>query len=331
LRILLSLPFRFPFDLPMASLRVAFMGTPDLAAVCLARLLVADSLQVVGVVTQPDRPKGRDLKLAPSPVKSLALRHHLPVLQPERARDPGFIEQLAAWEPELIAVAAFGQILPPRILELPRHGCLNVHTSLLPKYRGAAPIQWAILNGDAETGVTIMKMDAGLDTGDILTTARTPIDPADNSQTLHDRLALMGGDLLVETIPDYVCGKITPQPQPSEGVSYAAKIKKQDGALDWSLPAQTLWNRVRGFTPWPGAFTHLATQAKAMMLKVWEAEPVAVQGVPGEVLSADKQGIVVACGTGALRILVLQREGGRRVSAGDFIAGHPLARGLRLG
>ena len=315
----------------MASLRVAFMGTPDLAAACLERLLAVDSLQVVGVVTQPDRPKGRDLKLAPSPVKALALRQNIPVLQPERARDLGFIEQLAAWEPELIAVAAFGQILPPKILELPRHGCLNVHTSLLPKYRGAAPIQWAILNGDAETGVTIMKMDDGLDTGDILTTARTPIGPADNSQTLHDRLALIGGELLVRTIADHVCGKITPQPQPSEGVSYAAKIKKQDGALDWSLPAHTLWNRVRGFTPWPGAFTHVGTQGKAMMLKVWEAEPVVVQGVPGEVLSADKQGIVVACGTGALRILVLQREGGRRVSAAEFIAGHPLAQGLRLG
>jgi len=315
----------------MASLRVVFMGTPDLAAVCLERLLAADSLTVVGVVTQPDRPKGRDLKLTPSPVKSLALRHQLSVLQPEKAREPGFIEQLAAWQPELIAVAAFGQILPPKILELPRHGCLNVHTSLLPLYRGAAPIQWAILNGDAETGVTIMKMDAGLDTGDILTTARTPIDAADNSQTLHDRLARMGGELLVQTIPDYVAGKIVPQPQPADGVSYAAKIKKQDGALDWSLPARTLWDRIRGFTPWPGAFTHVAAQGKALMLKIWEAEPVAGSGVPGEVLSADKHGLVVACGEGALRILVLQREGGRRVSAAEFLAGCPLARGLRLG
>ena len=315
----------------MASLRVVFMGTPDLAAVCLEHLLAADSLSVVGVVTQPDRPKGRDLKLTPPPVKSLALRHNIPVLQPEKARDPGFIEQLAAWQPELIAVAAFGQILPLKILELPRHGCLNVHTSLLPKYRGAAPIQWAILNGDAETGVTIMKMDVGLDTGDILMMARTPIDPADNSQTLHDRLARMGGELLVETIPEYVAGKIVARPQPADGVSHAPKIKKQDGSMDWSQPARTLWNRVRGFTPWPGAFTHIATQGKSMLLKVWETELAEGAGVPGEVLSAGKQGIVVACGTGALRILVLQREGGRRVSAAEFLAGCPLARGLRLG
>jgi methionyl-tRNA formyltransferase len=315
----------------MAPLRVVFMGTPDLAAVCLDRLLTAADLKVVGVVTQPDRPKGRDLKLTPSPVKQLALRHQLPVLQPEKARDPAFIEQLAAWQPELIAVAAFGQILPQRILDLPRHGCLNVHTSLLPKYRGAAPIQWAILNGDAETGVTIMKMDVGLDTGDILSLERTPIDAADNSQTLHDRLANIGGALLVKTMLEYVAGKIVPRPQPAEGATYAQKIKKQDGAIDWSLPARTLWNRVRGFTPWPGAFTHFSAQAKPFLLKIWEAEPVDGRGVPGEVLSADKQGIVIACGEGALRVLVLQREGGRRVNAAEFIAGCPLARGQRFG
>jgi len=315
----------------MAPLRVVFMGTPDLAAVCLKQLLSAAGLKVVGVVTQPDRPKGRDLKLTPPPVKQLALQHKLPVLQPEKARDPVFIEQLAAWQPELIAVAAFGQILPQRILDLPRHGCLNVHTSLLPKYRGAAPIQWAILNGDAESGVTIMKMDAGLDTGDILSMERTPIDAADNAQTLHDRLAEIGGVLLVKTIPEYVAGRIIPQPQPADGATYAHKIKKQDGAIDWALPARTLWHRVRGFTPWPGAFTHFVAAAKPFMLKIWEAEPGDGKGVPGEVVSADKQGIVVACGAGALRILVLQREGGRRVSAAEFLAGCPLAKGQRFG
>jgi methionyl-tRNA formyltransferase len=328
---LLSSEAGFPFDLRMASLRVVFMGTPDLAAVCLERLLASSDLQVVGVVTQPDRPKGRDLKLTPPPVKLLALRHQLPVLQPEKASNPEFIEQLAAWQPELIAVAAFGQILPQQILDLPRHGCLNVHTSLLPKYRGAAPIQWAILNGDAETGVTIMKIDVGLDTGDILAMERTPIDAADNSQTLHDRLAGLGGALLVKTIPEYVAGKIVPQPQPADGATYAHKIKKQDGAIDWALPAQALWNRVRGFTPWPGAFTHASAPVRPFMLKVWEAELADGQGVPGEVLSADKYGIVVACGEGALRILVLQREGGRRVNAMEFLAGCPLARGQRLG
>jgi len=307
------------------------MGTPDLAAVCLEHLLTAKDLCVVGVVTQPDRPKGRDLKLTPPPVKELASRHNIPVLQPEKAREEGFLKQLAEWQPELIAVAAFGQILPKQILDLPKFGCLNVHTSLLPKYRGAAPIQWAILNGDAETGVTIMKVDVGLDTGDIISVKRTLIDASDNAQTLHDRLARIGGELLVRTIPDYVAGRIKPQPQPAEGATYAGKIKKQDGAIDWSLPAQTLWNRVRGFTPWPGAFTHCVTQGKSFLLKIWEAEPAAGHGVPGEVLVADKHGIVIACGEGALRILILQREGGRRASAPVFLAGYPLLPGQRLG
>ncbi|MEY4386914.1 MAG: hypothetical protein RLY20_2197 [Verrucomicrobiota bacterium] len=315
----------------MASLRIVFMGTPDLAAVCLDALLRAPEFQIIGVVTQPDRPKGRDLKLTPPPVKELALKHNLPVLQPVKARDPQFIEQLAAWQPDLITVAAFGQILPAAILELPKFGCLNVHTSLLPKYRGAAPIQTAILNGDAETGVTIMKMDVGLDTGAIVSVERTTIEPADNAQTLHDRLAQLGGALLVKTIPDYVSGKISPQPQPTEGVSHCAKIKKQDGAMDWKLPAHALWNRVRGFTPWPGAFTHFNSSGKPLLLKLWQVEPTTVAGQPGEILSADKQGIVVACGEDALRIQVLQREGGRRVTAAEFLAGHPLAPGQRLG
>jgi methionyl-tRNA formyltransferase len=315
----------------MALLRVVFMGTPELAAVCLDALLRAPSLQVVGVVTQPDRPKGRDLKLAPPPVKELALRQGLPILQPLKARDPGFSEQLAAWQPELIAVAAFGQILPQRVLDLPRFGCINVHTSLLPKYRGAAPIQSAILNGDTETGVTIMQMDAGLDTGAILSVERTPIDAADNAQTLHDRLARIGAALLVRTIPEYLAGRITPQPQPTEGITHAAKIRKQDGALDWQLPARVLWNRVRGFTPWPGAFTHVTAQPKPLLLKIWNAEPAAGSGQPGEILGADKQGIVIACGEGALRILTLQREGGRRLNAVEFLAGHPLTPGQRLG
>jgi len=315
----------------MAPLRIVFMGTPELAAVCLDGLLRVAEFHVVGVVSQPDRPKGRDLKLTPPPVKELALRHQLPVLQPEKARDESFFHELTAWKPDLVAVAAFGQILPQRILDLPKFGCLNVHTSLLPKYRGAAPIQTAILNDDAETGVTIMKMDIGLDTGAIISVERTPIEAADNAQTLHDRLAKIGAALLVKTIPEYVAGRITPQPQPTEGVSHCAKIKKQDGALNWQLSARTLWNRVRGFTPWPGAFTHIATQPRPLLLKIWEAQPVAGTGSPGEILAAGKDGIVIACGDGALRVTVLQREGGRRVTAPEFLAGCPLTPGQRLG
>jgi methionyl-tRNA formyltransferase len=261
----------------------------------------------------------------------LGLSAKLPVLQPERARSPEFLEELRALQPDLIAVAAYGQILPVSILGLPRFGCLNVHTSLLPRYRGAAPIQWAILNGDAETGVTIMKMDEGLDTGDIITQATTPIHPEDSAETLHDRLARMGAELLVQTIPEYVAGKLPPRPQPTEGVTCAPKIKKQDGHIDWNQPARAIWNRVRGLMPWPGAFSYLPGPPQPLLLKIWQAEVVERAGPPGEVLQADKTGVVVACGREALRILILQREGGRRLQAHEFLAGHPLLPGQRLG
>ena len=306
------------------------MGTAELSCDSLRGLLEAPEFHVVAVVTQPDRPKGRDLKLQPSPVKLLGLSAKLLVLQPERARDEAFLEELRALQPDLITVAAYGQILPGSILDLPRFGCLNVHTSLLPKYRGAAPIQWAILNGDAETGVTIMKMDAGLDTGDILTQATTPIQPEDNSETLHHRLAVMGAELLVRTIPDYVAGNLNARPQPTEGVSYAAKIKKQDGLIDWTQAARAIWNRVRGLVPWPGAFTYLPGQPYPHLLKIWQAEVIERAGPPGEVLQADKTGVLVACGHEALRILILQREGGRRLQAHEFLAGHPLRPGQTL-
>ncbi len=311
----------------MTALRIIFLGTAELSCASLQALAGNPQFQIAAVVTQPDRPKGRELKPQPSPVKSLALRLGLPVLQPERARDEKFIAGLRALQPDLIIVVAYGQILPPAILDLPRHGCLNVHTSLLPKYRGAAPIQWAIANGDTETGVTIMKMDAGLDTGPIVSQHRTPIRPEDDSATLHDRLAQLGAELLVQTIPDYVAGKIQPAPQPAEGASYAAKIKKEDGRIDWNQPAQTIWNRLRAFTPWPGAFTFLAGKPNPHLLKIWKAEIVKQSGGAGEILSADKNGITVGCGENALRILELQREGGRRMNAAEFLSGHPLKAG----
>jgi methionyl-tRNA formyltransferase len=332
----------------MTALRIIFLGTAELSCASLQALAGDAKFQITAVVTQPDRPKGRELKLQPSPVKSLALRLGLPVFQPERARDEKFIAELQALQPDLIVTVAYGQILPPAILELPRHGCLNVHTSLLPKYRGAAPIQWAIANGDTETGVTIMKMDVGLDTGDIGATRRTPIQPEDNSATLHDRLAQLGAELLAQTIPDYIAGNIPPRPQPAEGVSYAAKIKKDDGRIDWNRPAREIWNRLRAFTPWPGAFTfwlgvppsggnvirteeppkgRTPNTPRPILLKIWKAELFEDSGAAGEILSADKNGIVVTCGRDALRILELQREGGKRLSAAGFLAGHPLKAG----
>ena len=315
----------------MNLLRIVFMGTPPLAATVLRALLQEKSFHVVAAVTQPDQPKGRELKLQPSAVKELALEHSLPALQPERARDPQFIDEIRRLAPDLIVVAAYGQILPQALLDVPKFGCLNVHTSLLPKYRGAAPIQWAILNGDSETGVTIMKMDAGLDTGEIVSKERTVITDDDIASTLHDRLAQLGGTLLVRTIPDYVSGKILPRPQPAEGASYARKIKKEDGKLDWSQPARVLWNRVRGLTPWPG--THTALQrSPPLILKILRAQVAQRNsGSAGEIISADRNGIIVGCGEGALRILELQREGGKRLTSEQFLAGCPLHMGEKLG
>jgi len=315
----------------MSALRIIFMGTPELAATSLAALLREPTFQIIAAVTQPDRPKGRDLKLQTSPVKELALKAGIPVLQPAKAREESFLAELRILQPDLIAVAAFGQILPKNILELPRLGCLNVHTSLLPKYRGASPIQSAILNGDTETGVTIMKMDIGLDTGDILTQCRTAISDADNAATLHDRLAQLGGELLSSTIRDYAAGKITPQPQPHELATHVAKIRKEDGRIDWAQSARTIWNRIRAFTPWPGAYTFLPHETKPVLLKIWQADVLDESGEYGVILRADKNGIVIGCRDGSLRVTNLQREGGRRLGAAEFLTGNPLPPGNRLG
>jgi methionyl-tRNA formyltransferase len=311
----------------MTPLRIIFMGTAELSCASLQKLAASEGFQITAVVTQPDKPKGRELKLQPSPVKILAEHLKLPVWQPARARAESFIFQLHELKPDLMVVVAYGQILPPAILDLPTFGCLNVHTSLLPKYRGAAPIQWAIANGEAETGVTIMKMDAGLDTGPVLAARHTPILPADDSPTLHDRLAQLGADLLMETIPGYIGGKILPQPQPAEGSSYAAKIKKEDGRVDWNLSAKKIWNRLRAFTPWPGAFAFLPVGEKPQLLKIWKIEVLEKSGRAGEILAADKNGIVVACGQDSLRILELQREGGKRLATEQFLAGFPIKAG----
>ncbi len=308
--------------------RVIFMGTAELASASLRALHASPLFEVVLVITQPDKPKGRDLKLQPTAVKAAALELGLPVEQPLKARAAEFIEHLRTFNADLIVVAAYGQLLPQSLLDLPKYGCLNVHTSILPKYRGAAPIQWSIIDGEAETGVTIMKMDAGLDTGDILTIHKTPIASEDNAATLHDRLAVIGAEALITTIPKYVNGEIIPQPQPATGSTYARKITKDDGRMDWSQPARTLFNRIRGLTPWPGAFTFLASEQKLRLLKIWQTELVTdAGGQPGKVLQADKTGIVVACGEGALRITSLQREGGRRMTAAEFSAGQVVKAG----
>jgi len=315
----------------MPALRLVFFGTAGIAVPSLQNLTKLDGFSVAAVVTQPDRPKGRALQLQPSAVKEAALRLGLPVFQPERCRHESFLAVLRDLRPDLIVVIAYGQILPPALLAIPPHGCLNVHASILPRHRGAAPIQWAVIEGDAETGVTIMKMDAGLDTGDMLSVERTPIGPADTAQTVHDRLALLGAEALTQAIPAYVAGDLRPVPQPAAGVTYARKITREDGALDWRQSAAQLDRWVRGLTPWPGTFTHLPATPRPLLLKIWKAEVEAnVQGPAGTVLSTGREGVVVACGDGGLRLLELQREGGKRLAAREFLAGCPLTPGTRF-
>ncbi|MBM3846110.1 MAG: methionyl-tRNA formyltransferase [Verrucomicrobia bacterium] len=308
--------------------RVLFMGTAELAVASLRALTASPAFELVGVVTQPDRPQGRKLQLKPSPVKVTAIDAGLKVLQPEKVRAEASLSEIRELRPDVIVVAAYGQILPKALLDMPLHGCLNVHTSLLPKYRGAAPIQWAVLNGDPETGVTIMQMDPGLDTGPMLSQARTMIEASDDSQKLHDRLAGMGATLLMETLGQWIAGSIQPIPQNNDLATHARKIEKSDGLLDWKLSAVNLWNRVRGLVPWPGAYcTHRA--GDTAVLKVWEAslESVSSDGEPGRVLSAGAEGVLVRCGEGALRLKSLQREGGKRLPAREFLQGYHIQAG----
>jgi len=302
--------------------RIAFFGTPPFAVPAL-RACQAVGI-VVAVVTQPDRPRGRGQHVTPSAVKAEAERAALPVLQPPRLKGTDFARTLAAMRLDVAVVAAYGRILPVEVLSAPRLGCLNVHASLLPRWRGAAPIQWAVASGDAETGVCLMQMEAGLDTGPVLAVRRTPILPADTSETLHLRLSELGGALLRDELPRFLGGALTPRPQPAEGVTIARMVEKEDGRLDWTRPAVELERRVRAFVPWPGGWTQLGGQ----LLKVWRAEVVAGSGPPGAVLAAQAT-LEVACGEGALRLLEVQPEGKRRMTAAEFLSGHRLREGER--
>ncbi|MDX1953609.1 MAG: methionyl-tRNA formyltransferase [Verrucomicrobiota bacterium] len=307
----------------MDDLRILFFGTPEIACPVLNTLLESKLGKVVAVVTQPDKQKGRDLQLQPPPVKELAQAHGIPVLQPVSARDAAFINSVKELQADLMIVIAYGQILPQSLLDISRHGALNIHTSLLPKYRGAAPIQHAVLNGDRETGVTIMKMDAGMDTGPIVSMERVPISENDTAATLHDTLGQVGANLLVETIPGYVRGEIKPVPQP-EGATYAGKIRKEAGRINWSDSAESIGNRIRAFNPWPGTFTTLRSGEKSLILKIWKATQSSEAGEPGKILRVGDNGILVGCGKDSLRILELQKEGGKRLSVAQFLAGNPM-------
>ena len=311
-------------------MRVAFAGTPDFARVALAAVHGAGH-DVVLVLTQPDRPAGRGLKLQASPVKQYAQAHGLALAQPRSLRLEGkFPDEAAAAralleqaEPDVLVVAAYGLMLPPWVLALPRHGCLNIHGSLLPRWRGAAPIQRAIEAGDAATGITIMQMDAGLDTGAMLLADSTPISGTDTSATLHERLAALGARLIVQALERLAQGAVQPQPQPAEGVTYAHKIDKAEAAIDWRAPAAVIERRLRAFDPFPGATTELAGQP----VKVWRGAVAPGSGTPGQVLQAVPDRLVLACGEGALALLELQLPGGKRITAREFVHRHPLVPG----
>jgi methionyl-tRNA formyltransferase len=304
-------------------LRTVFMGTPDFALHTLQGLIDA-GCNMVGVYTQPDRPKGRGKQLAAPPVKELALQYEIPVLQPHKLREPDAVAELEALRPDLIVVVAYGQILPKSVLDIPAHGCINVHASLLPKYRGAAPINKAIVDGETETGITTMYMDVGLDTGDMLVKKTLAIGPNETAGELHDRLAILGRETMEETLQQLCAGTLQREVQNDELSTYASMMKKEDGRIDWSRTAQEVHNQVRGLDPWPGAYTTLNGE----LLKLAGTSPETEgDGTPGSVMGADQSGVRIACGDGSLLINELQLAGRKRLKAGDFLRGCALAPG----
>lgn len=300
-------------------MKVVFMGTPDIAATCLKQIL-ADGFQVVAVYTQPDRPKGRGMKMVYSPVKEVALAEGIPVYQPENFRDEEAVQTLAALQPDVIAVVAYGRILPQKVLDIPKLGCVNIHASLLPQYRGSAPYQWAVLDGLKETGVTAQHMAAKMDAGDIIDVAKTPIGENETAGELLDRLAVLGAELLSRTLTKFRNGTAVGTPQDESRVSFAPMLDKSMCPIDWSKPARKVHDHVRGLHPWPVATAQLA----GTNFKIHATRVVEGAGAPGQLLALTKTGLVVACGEGAIEISQLQAEGGKRMAAPDYFRGHPL-------
>ncbi|MBP1930722.1 methionyl-tRNA formyltransferase [Ammoniphilus resinae] len=301
-------------------MQIVFMGTPDFAVPCLEQL-ISNGYSVTEVVTQPDRPKGRKKEMTPPPVKVAALKYQIPVFQPEKLRDQEAVEHILSLKPDLIVTAAYGQILPKEIIQLPKYGCINVHASLLPKYRGGAPIHKSIIDGETETGVTIMYMVEKLDAGDILTQVKVPIESTDTVGTVHDKLAEVGSGLLLETIPRLIKGELNPIKQDETKVSFAWNIKREDEKINWNKPAWEIYNQIRGLNPWPVAYTLLNED----VFKVWWADIIDLEKKsedrPGTILEVSSDGIEVACGKGILRLLEVQPAGKKKLSASDFVRG----------
>ena len=300
-------------------MRVVFMGTPDIAATCLKRIL-ADGFQVVGVYTQPDRPKNRGMKLFPSPVKEVALAHNLPVFQPENFREEETVKELADLKPDVVAVVAYGRILPQKVLDVAPLGFINIHASLLPKYRGSAPYQWAVLDGLQETGVSAMYLCREMDAGDVIDVAKTPIDPNETAGMLLDRLAVLGAELLSSTLSKVERGEAKGVAQDESLVCYAPMLDKSMCPIDFTKTAQQVHNQVRGLHPWPVATTCIGGKNK----KIHETVVAEGKGEPGQILGLTKTGLLIACAEGAVEIRSLQAEGGKRMAAVDYFRGHPL-------
>ena len=300
-------------------MKVVFMGTPDIAATCLKQIL-DDGFDVVGVYTQPDRPKGRGMKLVASPVKELALEHGIPVFQPEHFKDAETARQLRELKPDVCAVVAYGRILPQTILDIPTKGCVNIHASLLPQYRGSAPYQWAVLDGQPETGVSAQYMALKMDAGDVIDVAKTPIGPNETAGELLDRLAVLGAELLSKTLSRLAAGSVSATAQDESAVTYAPMLDKSMCPIDWNKTAQQVHDHVRGLHPWPVATAELA----GTKFKIHQTVVVEGSGEPGEILELTKTGLRVACGEGAVEIRSLQAEGGKRMAAPDYFRGHPL-------
>jgi len=307
-------------------MKIIFMGTPEFAVPSL-RALIESGEEVVAVVTQPDKPKGRGLEIVPPPTKILAEKHRIPVLQPAKIKTEEFFIELKKFNPDLICVAAYGKILPKNILDLPTYDCINVHASLLPKYRGAAPINWAIIRGEKVTGITTMKMDEGMDTGDMLLKKELPIDDEDTGETLSEKLSEIGGKLLIETIRLLKEGRLNPIPQDHSQATYAPMLKKEDGKIDWKKSAEEIKNLIRGTLPWPGAYTNL----EGKLLKIYKARLAEDEGKPGEIIKSDSDTLRVATGKGALDILELQIEGAKRLKTEEFLRGRKIKERTILG
>lgn len=308
-------------------MKIVFMGTPDFAVGALKALLAAGH-QVTAVVTQPDKPKGRGKEVGMTPVKECALSFHIPVFQPVKIKAPEAVEALSHFEADVFVVAAFGQILSEEILSMPKYGCLNIHASLLPKYRGAAPIQWVILNGEKETGVTIMQMDKGLDTGDMLLKGVVPIADRETGETLHDKLAEEGAALIVQALSLMEKGELVPEKQKEEDATYVTMLKKSLGRINWSRDAVTIDRLIRGLNSWPSAYTHF----QGKILKLWEAQPenIPASGRPGSIAGVSKDAFYVNTGKGQLKVTRVQLEGKKKMEVKDFLQGYPLSEGLEL-